>query len=130
MNVYCTICCRKKNPNSNPIQAVKRYISKRIRSVYEFSQYHDVGFRILSGKYGLLKPDDRIPWYDKKLEFSDISQVKENVKQQLIEQGISEITFFSMDPEIYFDWQPYFELIRSACFEVGIPFNVILLEYD
>ena len=130
MNVYCTICCRKKNPNPNPMQAVERYISKRIRSVYEFSQYHDAGFRILSGKYGLLRPVDRIPWYDKKLEFSDIPQVKEIVKQQIIEQGITEITFFSMDPDTYLDWQPYFELIRSACFEVHISFNVVLLEYD
>lgn len=112
------------------MQAVKRYISKRIRSVYEFSQYHDVGFRILSGKYGLLRPDDMIPWYDKKLEFSDIPHVKEIVKQQITEHNISEITFFSMDPEIYFDWKPYFELIRSACFEVSIAFNAVVLEYD
>ena len=126
MLVYCTICCKEKKTNKEPIDSINRYISNRIKFVFEKSQKDSAEFRILSGKYGLLKPNDKIPWYDKKLEFSDISALKKIVKKQILKQNICKIVFFGKDKKKNPDWEPYYNLIENACSELGVDLQIMM----
>lgn len=127
MQVYCTICCKKKRPIEKPIQAIERYLSNRIKTVYEKSRKDGVEFRILSGKYGLLKPNDKIPYYDKKLEFKHVVYLSEIVKKQLEKQKISQITFYKKDKTKHPEWEPYNQLVKQVCDELNIDLNLEII---
>lgn len=120
MQIYCTICCGKKNQTPEPIPARRRYYSERIADIFEKSFHDDVQFRILSAKYGLLKPEDKIPYYDQKLITEQIPVLSEIVKAQLIDQNISVITFFKRDSNKYPDWKPDISLLEEVCNELDI----------
>lgn len=107
--------------NPEPIRAIQRYISERIDTVYEQSKTDKIPFRILSGKYGLLKPEDLIDWYDQKLEAEAIPTLLPTVIQQLQTQKIEKITFFGKDPRTLLDWLPYYKIMELACLELNIP---------
>lgn len=102
--------------------ALDRYLSPRIRHVYDESRTTGLPFRILSGKYGLLSPESPIPWYDKKLESDDVALILPAVTDQLTRENICKIRFYRRDLP---DWTPYTELMRKACEKTGI----VLEEY-
>tara|TARA_Y100000310_G_C20685629_1_gene818751 strand:- start:1154 stop:1540 length:387 start_codon:yes stop_codon:yes gene_type:complete len=120
MKIYSTICCKEKKIDKELLESINRYISARIYSIYKKSQKDQVEFRILSGKFGLLKPEDKIPFYDKKLNLQEIEILKEIVKKQLISQKIEEVIFFSENPKENPDWKPYINLIKIACLETEV----------
>ncbi|RLG16788.1 hypothetical protein DRN62_03010 [Nanoarchaeota archaeon] len=127
MKIYCTICCKEKRRDEGLLPAIERYISKRIRRVYELSKRDGVGFRILSGKFGLLRPEDRIPWYDQKLLPPMVDDMIEVVKRQLKSQGITHVVFFAKDKEKFKGWRPYHKVLEKACSESGVKLEVIEL---
>lgn len=104
--------------------AVDRYLSPRIRYVYDHSKATGLSFCILSGKYGLLSPESLIPWYDKKLENTDVAMMLPVISAQLTEQHIHKIHFYHRDLP---DWFPYITLIRKACENTGIILEEILV---
>ncbi len=115
MIVYCTACCKKKRDDLRKLTSIERYISGRIIRVYKKSGDDKVGFRIFSGKYGLLRPVEKILWYDEKLDSGKISKMTELLKKQILRQKISQIVFFTYNPKRYPGLQPYFEALKSAC---------------
>ncbi|MEK6894418.1 MAG: DUF6884 domain-containing protein [Nanoarchaeota archaeon] len=122
MKIYCTICSNNKDKDPKPIEAIKRYKSERITSIYNKSKDEGVDFRILSGKYGLIKPNDKISYYDKLLTKDKIFQIKDLINKQLISQKIKEISFFTNDSKEY---KPYEGLIKIVCSELGIKLEII-----
>ena len=62
--LYCTYCSADKNRARAPMPAVRRYLSKRIRTAHRMSRREGVSFAILSGEFGLLGPYEKIPYYD------------------------------------------------------------------
>ena len=64
MRIYCTTCSRKKLQTKEPVRAIDLYLSENIRRVYSKSLIDGLDFRILSGKFGLLSPDDKVRSYD------------------------------------------------------------------
>jgi hypothetical protein len=119
MKIYCTPCCKEKRDTKELLDAIERYQSDRIRAVFEQSKSDKVELRILSGKFGLLKPQDKIPFYDHPLTAKEIPSLKERVKQQLREQGIDAVVFFSKTQETP-EWKPYVDVMTQACAELGI----------
>ena len=61
MTIVCTICSAENRADEELQPAVDRYLSERIRWVHAESRRLERPFVILSGKYGLLGPDERIP---------------------------------------------------------------------
>src|SRR5689334_22043512 len=121
MEVYCTACSRKKLGKEEPVAAVDRYVSENVWGVYEFSRREGITFRILSGKFGLLKADDKIPNYDYLLREEDVWDLKERLKRQLGLEGITKLTFFAEDREEHPNWGPYYNAITAACKDLRIP---------
>ena len=99
MEIYCTICSKEKRTNKELLKSIERYISERIKAIYNKSKKDNVEFRILSGKFGLLKPEEKIPWYDYKLIMKDVPRLNKIVKQQLFSQKINKIIFFARNPK-------------------------------
>lgn len=62
--LYVTYCSSKKKPTKESIPAIERYNSDRIRWVYNLSLKDDADFAILSGVFGLVFHDEKIPYYD------------------------------------------------------------------
>lgn len=122
MEIICTTCCREKVIGNDLMAALDRYLSPRIRHVYDESRATGLPFRILSGKYGLLSPESPIPWYDKKLGSDDVALILPAVTDQLTRENICKIRFYRRDLP---DWTPYTELMRKACEKTGI----VLEEY-
>ncbi|MEK8024063.1 MAG: hypothetical protein AAB229_09685 [Candidatus Hydrogenedentota bacterium] len=67
-----TYCCRDKDPAPGLLLAIKRYRSDRIQSLYRQAIEEGSGFLIFSGQFGLLRPDEEIPWYDHMLQPEEI----------------------------------------------------------
>jgi tRNA U34 2-thiouridine synthase MnmA/TrmU len=81
---------------------------------------------ILSGKYGLLRPDQEIDWYDKLLEPDNERQVQELVTEQLSDEQISEVIFYAKridEP----GWRSYHNALARACESLNIGMTTRLL---
>ncbi len=123
MKIYCTTCCKEKKAITGKIAAIDLYLDQRIHSIYLQSIKDGFDFRILSGKYGLLRATDLIPWYDKKMEKEDIAHLLPIIMKSIERDKIDSIILFAKDPDLFADWFPYVEVIRLACKGQGIDFE-------
>ena len=123
MKIYLTNCCKDKRKDSEPLEVLKRYISDRIEYVYEKSRKDNTEFRVLSGKFGLLKFKDKIPYYDHQLQLKDLTQLKKVLLEQLKSQKIDSVVFFSRDPNKFLDLKLYIGVIQQTCAELNIFFE-------
>ena len=64
MDVLITTCSKEKRLDAGLLPAAQRYVSVRIAAVVARGQRLGLTVFILSGKYGLLRPDEEIEWYD------------------------------------------------------------------
>lgn len=123
MILYCTTCCAKKLTNPQPLPSIARYVSERIKRIYQKSLDEGVGFGILSGKYGLLHPLEPIPYYNKVLLMEEFPLISPMVKAQLIELKVSRVVFFAKDYKKYPDWEAYYLSLYLPCMLLGIAFT-------
>lgn len=83
MKIICTICSKHKDENKNLLPARSRYTSTRIKAIGEIAEKLKLPYFILSGKYGLISADEKIPNYDYYLEKSAIDSLSRTVEKQL-----------------------------------------------
>jgi hypothetical protein len=125
MKVFSTYCSADKNQSRDPLPAIERYHSGRIRSLYNAALSLGAGFVILSGRYGLLDPCEPIPYYDKRLNAAEVPSHANTVARQLGSMRITEVVFFSRpvseDPNI----EPYIDCIKLACDQAGVLIVII-----
>ena len=119
MKAYITTCCKEKSTILGEIPMLDRYISDRIDSVYKKSNIDNVAFFVLSGKFGLLAPSNKIPWYDKILEQEEVEEITSKVRHQLIVFGITEVELFANK-----EWANYVSAIEQACKSCSIKFTL------
>ncbi|RMH59352.1 MAG: hypothetical protein D6679_02125 [Candidatus Hydrogenedentota bacterium] len=97
-----TYCSARKKNDQAPLPARERYVSPRIQRIEQKAKASGADFRILSGKFGLLAPDEKIPYYDKKLSEEDLSRMIEESEKRLCDY--QHITFWvhpGDDVELY-----------------------------
>ncbi len=127
MFAFCTYCSRDKTETSGSIPAIERYLGARIQSVYAASASLGVDFYILSGEFGLLPPQQPIPWYDHRLEPEEVGPLVDRLCGQLASFGISGLVYFTRsfteDPGA----RPYYDALIEACRRMGRPFLKIEL---
>lgn len=128
MHVYCTSCSKEKSTKEGRIPAIQRYRDERINSVYHRSQMDNKGFRILSGKYGLLSPTDEIPWYDQVLLPHEVENMIDLIAIKLEAENISTIEFFIKDPNENPDWETYANAMIGACEKTGTKLEIKLID--
>lgn len=79
-----TSCTAKKNGNPDPIPAFQRYLPSPIFKVF-WENIFDLPIEIgvLSAKFGLIEWHRRIPYYDYKMQESDVPKFVEELKEKL-----------------------------------------------
>lgn len=122
--VYCTICSKNKCVELKKIPAIERYQSERIRKIYERSISDRAGFRIFSGKFGLLKPGKKIFWYNEKLIQENTNKMVRLLSQQIRKGKIDELVFFARNIKNNHSWRPYIFSLKKASNQAGIKFKI------
>jgi len=84
-------------------------------------------FLILSGKYGILEPSDPIPYYDYRLQSSEVSEHSMKVADQLHDLGVKDLIFFSKSFPDDENVKPYFDCIKDASQKAGIKLKFVAL---
>lgn len=127
-HLFCTYCCKEKRDDTGQLPAIDRYLSERIRYVYQLALESEAEFRILSGKYGLLRGSDEIPYYDHLLRVGEVEAMTTIVSSQLKNAGVKRLRCFSaplaLEPQV----KPYIEVLTSACGAERIEFEITHLE--
>ncbi len=128
--VLCTYCSAEKNPAEEPLPAIDRYVSERIDSVFQQAKESENQMMILSGKFGLLRPGDPIPWYDHLLLPDEVEVMIEIVAGQIKAYGITELEYHTAPLNIAPLVKPYYDTIRMACVKGGARMTVVELDGD
>ena len=93
--------------------ASERYNSDRIEEIKQQSKHRGEKFAILSGKYGLLTPEEKIPYYDKILTEDRVSELRPKIESQLDKMKHSGVIYHTRP--VQGARRPYFKVIKEAC---------------
>jgi hypothetical protein len=127
MEILCTLCSKRKRRDPGLMPARRRYLSRRIRLVLQLAERAGHPAGILSGQYGLLSPNDRIPWYDRVLTQDDVEDLVPRLSQQLRSRRATSVRFYAL-PRSAPGWGPYHDAMERACHAVGIEYTCTLLD--
>ncbi|MBN1286356.1 MAG: hypothetical protein JXB47_13240 [Anaerolineae bacterium] len=116
---YVTLCSAEKRDDPGDLPALDRYISARIRAVYKWAQRDGADFRIFSGKFGLLRADDPVPWYDQKLVAEDVSAAALRVAGQLRAEAFEKLVVYTDEVKVVPDVLVYVGCLMVAAGTVG-----------
>lgn len=128
MTVFSTYCSAEKETTDSPLPAIQRYRSDRIKRIYSAALTCGAGFFILSGEFGLLKPNELIPYYDHLLISDEIEAHSFKVAEQIRQHGITQIIFFTSPVAVDEKLEPYHASLRLACQKASI--NLSFVEID
>ncbi len=129
MIAWCTYCSADKRIDPEPLPALERYLDERIHALAAKAEAAGVAFLILSGEYGLLRPEEPIPWYDCLLGTEAVDSLAAKMSGQLIALGCSELVYHTVaaaiDPQIV----PYRTAITLACESAGTKLIIVTLRH-
>lgn len=113
--IVVTYCSRDKDPSLGLLPAEERYLSGRIRAAAGAASRLGLGFRILSGLYGLLEAGRMIPDYDHLLTVDQVPDQARKLAGQLAETDVGRVVFITRaiaeDPGV----GPYRQALLQAC---------------
>jgi len=112
--LYVTYCSGKKDPKEGSIPAIERYDSDRIRWVYNLSIKDKADFAILSGVLGLLYPNEKIPYYDHKMNIDDVERIAKLIKWFLRDKNYEKIVYFTENPHGEPVLRYYYKSLKKA----------------
>ena len=111
--IFITTCCKEKDTRPGLLPAIQRYRSDRITWAYAESQRLGLDLLILSGQFGLLRPEDPIPWYDHALQMEEIDALVPPVADELASLAMSEVFFIARSASTP-GWAPYHIALMQA----------------
>ena len=121
MTLHITPGSRDKNRARKNLEAIKRYDSERIDQVKTVADQRNEEFTILSGKYGVIRPEEKIPFHDEMVREMNISELLTHVKNFLQSKNVDEVIYYSADLEG--ERIPYLKLLKTACDTLDIDFE-------
>lgn len=128
MTTFCTYCSAEKEIEESPLPAIERYRSDRIKRIYSAALSSGTVFFILSGEFGLLTPNQPIPYYDHLLVADEVEAHSLTVAEQIKQHGITQIIFFTLPVAVDEKLEPYHTSLRLACQTASI--NLSFVEID
>ena len=83
--LVCTNCAHEKDQSSGLVPAFQRYLPSPVFKTF-WNSVHDlpVEIGILSAKFGLIDWSKRIPYYDYKMQESDVPKFVEELQEKLV----------------------------------------------
>jgi hypothetical protein len=121
MTVFCTYCSCEKSREPGRIPAIERYKSERIQKVYRAACGLEVPFFILSGCFGLLSPNARIPYYDHLLQDHEVPEMAEKIAKQIRTRRIEGFVFFTKAFMLDRNARRYHDTLAAACAKLSVP---------
>lgn len=125
--IFVTYCSKNKKRDKGLMSAISRYESGRILQVKAAADSLGIPFLMLSGKYGLLAPHERIPWYDHLLKWEGIGRVLPQVARRLAREKVGAVVYFTRPLQASAPLA-YHALMEAACVENDIKLISIELE--
>lgn len=125
VKAFCTYCSASKSHAPEEIPAMKRYLSERILRVQQAASILGFPFFILSGKFGLLAPEDAIPYYDHLLAAREVRSLANLMAKQILARNIDGFVFFIKSLAHNPNLQPYYDALETACEELTRPLCVM-----
>jgi len=125
MKAIVTICSKPKDNSNKDMPAYLRYTSPRIKEVMEIASKENAAYFILSGKFGLIKHDKPISFYDHLLLDKEINEIAKLVSRQILDNNIDAIDFYAK-PKLG-DWITYYKVIERATNTAEASLNICLL---
>lgn len=93
---YIALADGQQQDASGEVAAIERYTADAVQDVYHWARRDDADFRILSGTYDLLRPDDRIgPDPQPTLTAEAVSERAAQIATQLREQTWSKLVVYT-----------------------------------
>lgn len=126
MTLHITYCSKEKDRTRKDLPAIQRYDSGRINKVKALAEEKEENFAILSGKYGLIGPEEEIPFYDELLRERNIPQLITGVKNFLEAKNVEKVLYHTRKVEN--ERKPYFKLVKNACEGLDIELEKKIIE--
>jgi len=130
VRILCSYCSAAKRRDADPLPAVERYRSDRLRGLWAAGRASGRPLHILSGQFGLLPAEAPIPWYDHLLAEREVAAMSARVADTLRELGVTGVEYHTASPVIAPDIAPYLAVMRAACAAAGAELTVVELEGD
>jgi hypothetical protein len=127
--LYMTYCSRDKRDDKEDLPAVERYVSDRIRRVRDAAAAAQCYFMILSGSYGFLDAQQKIPYYDHLLTEEEVGDMVQTVQQQLDQYAEKHkgapatLKYFEVQEDPYVG--PYKRVVQLICEHYSIDLEII-----
>jgi hypothetical protein len=115
MTVFCTYCSAEKEATEGLLPAILRYRSERVERIHAAARAAGGRFYILSGEYGLLAPNEPIPYYDHLLVADEVEAHAFKLTEQIEQYSITQIVFFTFPVSQDEKLAPYHAALRLAC---------------
>lgn len=129
MIAYATCCSAQKNFSKKELPAMELYDSQRITNIARRAKKDNICFYILSGKYGLLKPGQKIAHYDHLLTLSEVETHSRSIAIQLRSNNISKMIYFTNPLETDPNLLSYLKCIGRACELAKIPMQIEIISH-
>ena len=129
MTIFCTYCSAEKGTTEELLPALRRYHSKRIQRIHKAARNAGCGFYILSGEYGLLKPDEKIPYYDHLLVDDEVEAQAFRLTEQIKQYDITQIVFFTLSISKDEKLAPYHAALHLACAFASITLSFVEIDF-
>lgn len=125
MLAYCTYCSADKHHSEALLPAIQLYNSVRISKVFQAAKKSTTPFLILSGKYGVVSPSEKISYYDHLLTSSEIETHSDLISAQMMSMNITAIEFYTNSIKKDKNLHPYLDCITKACAKASIKLKII-----
>ncbi len=129
MTVFSTYCSADKETDDSPLPAIQRYRSDRIKRIYSAALTCGADLFILSGEFGLVSPNQLIPYYDHLLVADEIEAHSFKVAEQIKQYGITQIIFFTLPIAADQKLEPYHSSLRLACQTASIKLSFVEIDF-
>lgn len=120
---FITYCSRNKSDAPGKLPAIGRYNSSRIEKAMQVARSQGGSFFILSGEFGLIAPQDPIPWYDHMLLPEEVDSMADRIADQL--KQYSDVTFFYKPGDFM---APYLASVKQASDRFGIKVSLVAID--
>lgn len=130
VRIVCSYCSAAKRDDEGPLPALERYRSERLRDLARQAGGGGAPLFILSGRFGLLAPDEPIPWYDHLLSADEAPAMAHRVARRLRELGVTEVEYHTAAAAAVAPVRPYLATMRAACAEAGAALTIVELAGD
>ncbi len=122
---YVTYCSKEKDDAPGLLPAARRYRTARIPAAATRAAEDGAEFRIFSGEFGLLSPEDPIPWYDHLLRPDEVPAMAARLAVSFAEFGRVIFLYWEND---YIE--PYLAAVERGARAAGAEFESRVIKRD